>query len=1073
MCPKLLVPRTFAAVLWCGLSSSVVAQTTTWTGAAGSAWNVAANWSAGVPTASANAVVPAGTPNAPATAGAASPACATLVFNAGATLSVSSGDTLAVGGTTTINGTLQQDGTTTVGGNLSGSGAALGGGTISLVGSGTTTFGGLVGTTCLLQVAKSGGGFAQMNAPTTCGGLLLTGGNLQVSFGGTHTLTVNGNATFSGGALSFSFVGTIAVNGNVTFSGTSCVNAPNFTFTGDWTGGPGFAPTNGTATPLGTTTQTLGGGATFFNFAVQSGTSPVLAGAATVNGILTVNGTLTNSATLSVAGSALTGSGAALGAGTIAFVGSGTTSFGGLAASTCVLQVAKTGAAQALLTSPLTVGGLVLTSGALVVSQGGAYALTVDGDATFAGGTLQTSFVGTIAIAGSATFSGTTGANPPTIVCAGNWTGHPAFAPTTGTVTLNGVQPQQILASSKFNALTVAAGAVVGAGVDLTVEATTVTVNAGGTLAADARRLAFHRPAGATTLTVNGVLSASAGGALAFGPQTTTTVGVSGALSLVGVPDNRAKMTHESAPGYTATVNGTIAAMNFVVESVGANGLVIPTTATIAAAPHDLRNGIFDRPLSPTACLLNVQRATPTNFRYLAFENSNGVVASNVRCLGGAAVSFTNWSGALAGEAFDDDGAANRATWNAPEATSLAFLFAVPGVSKATVVFRLGTVVDVAEFSLERSDAGGPYAAVFQTQPNGAGPYAFVDDPLSALTTYDYRLYQRLTHGEVVLLGQTSATPFIAAPPANVLEVGPGGTTTDLQAAISAAVAAGGQITALRVAPGTYGSFTLTGAPPSGLKIFADGPGAAIDTTNGPVAIRDLPSGSPVELRGFAIGSATSGHEGLVIENCSAPVLVDEVDVAGGAGLPAIRIATAFAGASVSRFTATGSPGVRVQQSSTAALSAGVVATVELATASYVQDCGLGAAVFANDGSCVRESYAGAAPTFDAPSFASIGTPISFAFQGAPLQYWALIGGFVVEYVPYPQSAIQMPQLLGVQAAFLVSEQFADGTGAGQFQSILPPSPAVLGIALTWQVVALDPSPAYRLSHAVSTIPVL
>jgi hypothetical protein len=69
-------------------------------------------------------------------------------------------------------------------------------------------------------------------------------------------------------------------------------------------------------------------------------------------------------------------------------------------------------------------------------------------------------------------------------------------------------------------------------------------------------------------------------------------------------------------------VNGTLEAMNARVEFMGAAGFVVAQTATIAAAPKDLRNGFFDNPFSPTSCLLDVRRNAPADLRYCVFEKS-------------------------------------------------------------------------------------------------------------------------------------------------------------------------------------------------------------------------------------------------------------------------------------------------------------------------------------------------------------------------------------------------------------------------------------------------------------------
>ena len=77
--------------------------TTTWTGTTSSAWNVAANWSAGVPSAGIDAIV-AAAPNAPSTNAVVGAACQSLTVQAGGTLTIDAGFDLAVQANVTWDG---------------------------------------------------------------------------------------------------------------------------------------------------------------------------------------------------------------------------------------------------------------------------------------------------------------------------------------------------------------------------------------------------------------------------------------------------------------------------------------------------------------------------------------------------------------------------------------------------------------------------------------------------------------------------------------------------------------------------------------------------------------------------------------------------------------------------------------------------------------------------------------------------------------------------------------------------------------------------------------------------------
>ena len=86
------------------------------------------------------------------------------------------------------------------------------------------------------------------------------------------------------------------------------------------------------------------------------------------------------------------------------------------------------------------------------------YVVSVAGNATFAGGSLGTPFAATIDVAGHVTFSGTACTNlTPTIRCGGTWTSNAPYAPTSGSVVLDGVGAQAILGSGILPSLTIAA----------------------------------------------------------------------------------------------------------------------------------------------------------------------------------------------------------------------------------------------------------------------------------------------------------------------------------------------------------------------------------------------------------------------------------------------------------------------------------------------------------------------------------------------------------------------------------------------------------------------------------------
>jgi fibronectin-binding autotransporter adhesin len=1015
----------------------------------------------------------------------------------GGPLDVSGAATVAAGGTWEL-GTF----THAVGGSGTFNGAVSGAGVVRFDGPANATWS---GTAALpeVEIAKVGStNLAANGAVSIVGDLTVASGVFVVNTGA--TVNVGDDATFNGGSLAAGSASTsiVDVADDAVFAGTTTLfvgaSAPQLRIGGDYVGASSWAPAGG-LTVFDAGPSTVSGVCSFADLTVNVGVSVTTTVGAAVNGVLAVNGggaalvcggpmDVNGAATVAVGGTWELGTfthsvggsgtfnGAVTGAGAVRFDGATNATWSGTSALPAV-EIAKVGSTNLAASGSIGVAGnLTVTSGTFVVGLGAI--VSVGNDAFFNGGAFFTNSTASIIdIADDAVFAGTTtlfaGALVPQIHIGGDYVADATWAPTSGLIELDGASPSTVAplvpgATLTFNDVAIRNGTRTLAA-DATWAAASTTIHAGSALRAGTGATLSWT---ANAPTVNGTLGADAGGALALGPAINLTVPVGGALSLVGTPTNRARLTRAGAAGYGVTVNGTIEAMNFLVEFGGANGLVVPAGATVAPAPRDLRNGFFDNPFSPAAAQLTLTRNAPFDLRYPVFEKSNGVVASNVRTLSGAAIDVVNFAGTQAGEAFDDD-PSSLVTWSPAEQSVVSFFAGVPGVSKATLVWTMTSLIDAEAFLIERSDAGGPFAQVFETAAAGLGPYAFVDDPLVALTTYTYKLYQRLTHGVVTELGTATVTPFTTPPPANILDVGPTAGVTTLQQAVNAALAAGGQITILRVQAGTFAPFTLSSTPPGGLRIFADGPGAFVDTTTGPVTIQNLAAGNPVEIRGLAIGSGASTQPALVVQNCDAPVIVDDCVVATGGAVAAARVSDCPAGVALTRLSASGNPGVRVEQASFAAVTGGTIDELSAANGSYVQTCELGGAAVLNDGSSTFEPCAGALPRLDVDSFVSIGTPLVFTFQGAPLSYWALVGSFGVDYVAFPASVLQMPVLMNIPSAFIQSEQFADGVGSGTYPGLLPPSPALLGLPFSWQAVQLDLSGSYRFSNLATFVPVL
>ncbi len=400
--------------------------------------------------------------------------------------------TLDADGSLTVNGTGTLDlgaGTHTLAGNALMSGALLmqPTGLVVLDGAGGMSLRG--GVYANLTIARSGIGdrvFLDSNV-TVAGNLRLVQGLFRVAQNVNVTIAVGGDASFEGGALEVWNIGIIDVAGDVTFAGTAVSgSSPTIRCAGDWTSDANFAPTSGTVFLDGTAPQTVLGATTAFrDLTIASGAAVSAAGLLRTAGTLTVDGSLTTTGTLDVDGGITVNTTGTLdlGAGThtvaggalmsgallmqptglVVLDGAGGMSLrGGVYAN---LTIARSGIGdRVFLDSNVTVtGNLRLVQGLFRVAQNTNVTIAVGGDASFEGGALEVWNIGIVDVAGDVTFAGTTvSGSAPTIRCAGDWTSDANFAPTSGTVFLDGTAPQTVLgATTEFRNLTIAAGASV------------------------------------------------------------------------------------------------------------------------------------------------------------------------------------------------------------------------------------------------------------------------------------------------------------------------------------------------------------------------------------------------------------------------------------------------------------------------------------------------------------------------------------------------------------------------------------------------------------------------------------
>ena len=538
----------FVSVILALIPSPGVAQTT-WTGAVSADWGVAGNWSAGVPTASVDAVVPTGAPNQPSTAGVAGATCRDLALNAGATLTIAPSFPLAAARSVTFSGNI------------------TGGGLLRFVGNFAANAGGAGAIGASIEIAKTlSGSVGVTSSWSVTGDLTHTSGAFLVAQNVSYVVNVSGNAAFQGGTLGVFATGTIEVAGDVTFSGTTVTGAvPTIRCGGNWTANSSFAPAGGLAVMSGTGAQSIAGAGSFWTLTINASsvtTSPV---PLTIGGTLTVNGTLSMpAATLDVNGSFTVGATGSvdLGAGTHTFAqnytvngnvtASGTLVFDSAAFTTAAsvvpfpnVVIAKGSTSGVTVGSAWTVtGNLVQTSGGFNVASAAAFVVSVLGNATFQGGTLGVAAIGTIDVAGDVTFSGTSATgNTPTIRCAGNWSANASYAPAGGLVVMSGTGAQSIAGAGLFATLTIDGTSVTTSPVSLTV---------------------------AGPLTVNGTLSMPAATLDANG---SFTVGATGSVDL-------GAGTHTFAQNYT--VNGNVTASGTLVFDSAA----FTTAASVVPFPN-------------------------------------------------------------------------------------------------------------------------------------------------------------------------------------------------------------------------------------------------------------------------------------------------------------------------------------------------------------------------------------------------------------------------------------------------------------------------------------------------------
>ena len=327
-------------------------------------------------------------------------------------ITVPTGQTVALNGTTslTVGGTVTTSGQTSANGGLTvptGQAVAINGTSTLTVGTGATILGGSLTVNGLtstnggisVPTAQSvtingtstltvGTGATTLGGTLTASGLTSANGGLTVPTGqsvainGTSTLTVGTGATTLGGTLSTT--GLTSANGGLTVTGLTTSN------------GGITVPTGQAVAINGTSTLTVGTGATTL------GGTLTTTGLTSANGGLTVTGLTTTNGGITVPN----GTAVAINGSSTLTVGTGATILGGTLTTTG-LTTANGG---------LTVSGLTTANGGITVPTG--QAVAINGTSTFTVGTGATNLGGALnvtsaltTLSNGLTVSGTNGVN--------------------------------------------------------------------------------------------------------------------------------------------------------------------------------------------------------------------------------------------------------------------------------------------------------------------------------------------------------------------------------------------------------------------------------------------------------------------------------------------------------------------------------------------------------------------------------------------------------------------------------------------------------------------------------------
>ena len=723
-------------------------------------------------------------------------------------------------------------------------------------------------------------------------------------------------------------------------------------------------------------------------------------------------------------------------------------------------------------------GILEIEAGSTLHVLGSARLEAAGGELIGGGGT------GALAVDGDLEFAGTASTNPPDIDVTGRWTADEQFQPEAGAVVLRGAEstltstaPGQELF---FHDLLLAEGRRTPTS-DVALHLSNLHIT-GGEL--DTAQHTVAIPAG--LVEVEGRLVVASGGRLELGSDATVSIQPAGTFSARGDYPELAVVAGHGGGGYDFQVDGALEAVNFVFEDMGPGGIVIGNGAGLGAAPADLRGGTFRSPSAVLgSVMLDVSRPTPTDFRYLSFEDPLGVGTFNVRTpLASAPVSFTNFGGNLAGEDFDSDPGEedDNVVWNEPDVTELVFFAASPGPEVVTLDWATTKEVDTAGFVLERAGTDETSPASFLTElvPSGPASYQFADLTAPPLVVQEYRLLARLSHGPLELLGADIAMAYTSSLPPNATIVNP-----ELQGlfAIELAVQAVTQPDSLLIVqPGTYRPFTVTSETPSGLRILGDPNGEVlIDTTFEPVLITGVPAGHSVEISGLVIGTGFAGLDptaegamaspGVLLTDNEGTIVLDRLEISPASGQAGVAVHASTA-AVVQDSQVAGTPGLRAAAASRVVLSAGELSTFEVIEGSELFSAGVSVPGGSVDLDSSVTTFDGVHPNLQVPDLVVLNNPVDLELTAAPDTPWIGLLSPGLALVDLMSPAFQMFLLADPGTLFLLTPDVTDGAGQGSGSVELPADPVFLGLKLVFQVITIDAGTgAFRFSNVRSAVP--